>query len=42
MLYQSWVECPYSPGFIPLMTNIDLMIGMKFFINTSKSEHHED
>jgi hypothetical protein len=42
VLYQSWVEYPYSPGFIPLMTHIDLMVGMKFFINTSKSERYED
>lgn len=42
LLYQSWLEYPYSPGFIPLMTHIDLMIGMKFFIKTSKSGRHED
>lgn len=31
--YQSWVEYPYSPGFIPAMTHINLHIGAKFFIN---------
>jgi len=31
--YQSWVEYPYSPDFIPVMTHINLHIGAKFFIN---------
>ena len=31
--YQSWIEYPYSPGFIPVMTHINLHIGTKFFIN---------
>jgi hypothetical protein len=30
--YQSWAEYPYSPGFIPLMTHINLHLGVKFFI----------
>jgi len=30
--YQSWAEYPYSPGFIPIMTHINLHIGFKFFI----------
>lgn len=30
--YQSWVEYPYSPGFIPLMTHINLHVGVKFHI----------
>jgi hypothetical protein len=30
--YQAWAEYPYSPGFIPLMTHINLHIGIKFFI----------
>lgn len=32
LLYQSWVEYPYSPGFIPVMTHIGLHLGLKFFI----------
>jgi hypothetical protein len=38
--YQSWVEYPYSPDFIPVMTHINLHIGAKFFINakTKKNE----
>jgi hypothetical protein len=31
--YQSWLEYPYSPDFIPVMTHINLHIGAKFFIN---------
>ncbi|SDM31918.1 hypothetical protein [Kriegella aquimaris] len=31
VLYQSWVEFPYSPGFIPLMSHTNLHIGIKFF-----------
>jgi len=30
--YQSWIEFPYSPGFIPAMTHINLHVGTKFFI----------
>lgn len=30
--YQSWVEYPYSPGFIPIMTHINFHLGTKFFI----------
>ncbi|MGQ3012164.1 MAG: hypothetical protein ACT6QS_00520 [Flavobacteriales bacterium] len=33
VLYQSWVEYPYSPGFIPAMTHISLHLGSKFFIS---------
>ena len=38
--YQSWAEYPYSPGFIPLMTHINLHIGIKFLIkyNTKSNE----
>lgn len=32
-LYKSWVEYPYSPGFIPVMTHINLEIGYKHYIN---------
>lgn len=28
--YQSWIEYPYSPGFIPAMTHINLHIGARF------------
>lgn len=31
--YQSWIEYPYSPDFIPVMTHISLHIGAKFFIS---------
>ncbi|MBN2175652.1 MAG: hypothetical protein JW731_16095 [Bacteroidales bacterium] len=31
--YQSWVEFPYSPDFIPVMTHINLHLGVKFFIH---------
>jgi hypothetical protein len=32
LLYRSWVEFPYSPGFIPVMSHTDLSIGLKFYI----------
>ncbi len=32
--YQSWAEYPYSPDFIPVMTHINLHVGVKFYINT--------
>jgi hypothetical protein len=38
--YQSWVEYPYSPGFIPLMTHINLHLGVTFFI-PGKAKKHE-
>ena len=38
--YQSWVEYPYSPDFIPVMTHINLHLGAKFFI-TTKSKKNE-
>lgn len=31
--YQAWAEYPYSPDFIPVLTHINLHVGMKFFIN---------
>lgn len=31
VLYQSWLEYPYSPGFIPLMSHTTLQIGVKFY-----------
>lgn len=36
--YQSWVEYPYSPGFIPAMTHINLHIGAKIFIPTNQAK----
>jgi hypothetical protein len=30
--YQSWVEYPYSPGFIELMSHINLHLGVRFTI----------
>jgi len=32
LLYKSWVEYPYSPGFIPVMAHISLEMGGKFYI----------
>lgn len=31
VLYQSWLEYPYSPGFIPLMAHTNLHLGLKFY-----------
>lgn len=36
--YQSWVEYPYSPGFIPIMTHVNLHVGYRFFINNTIHE----
>ncbi len=38
--YQSWLEYPYSPDFIPVMTHINLHLGANFFfaINAKKNE----
>lgn len=33
ILYQSWIEYPYSPGFIPLMAHTNLHIGTKLRVN---------
>lgn len=30
-LYQTWIEYPYSPGFIPLMSHTSLYLGAKFY-----------
>jgi len=30
--YQSWAEYPYSSGFIPVMTHINLHLGTKFYV----------
>ncbi len=37
--YQSWVEYPYSPDFIPVMTHINLHLGAKFFIQSKTAKH---
>lgn len=37
--YQSWGEYPYSPGFIPVMTHINLHLGVKFFFNTKAKKN---
>lgn len=36
--YQSWIEFPYSPGFIPVMTHINFHLGLKFFMLTNKTQ----
>jgi hypothetical protein len=36
LLYTSWIEYPYSPGFIPVMTHITLQLGVKFYIKQRK------
>ena len=40
LLYQSWIEYPYSPGFIPVMTHICLQAGIKFFILTNRPDEN--
>ncbi|KJD35650.1 hypothetical protein PW52_07840 [Tamlana sedimentorum] len=30
--YQSWIEYPYSPGFIDIMSHVNIHIGTKIFI----------
>jgi hypothetical protein len=37
--YQSWAEFPYSPDFIPVMTHINLHVGVRFFINTKTTNN---
>lgn len=31
VLYQSWIEYPYSPGFIPLMSHTNIHLGTRFY-----------
>lgn len=31
VLYQTWLEYPYSPGFIPLMSHTNLHVGTKLY-----------
>lgn len=38
LLYKSWVEYPYSPGFIPVMTHINVEMGVKFNLNKASNE----
>ena len=35
--YQSWAEYPYAPGFIPLMTHVNMHFGTKIFISGHKN-----
>jgi hypothetical protein len=35
LLYKPWIEYPYSPGFIPLMSHINFEIGYKFYLSRS-------
>ena len=37
-LYQSWLEYPYSPGFIPIMTHTNIQFGGKFYISKKQSK----
>ncbi|MBD8490757.1 hypothetical protein IFO69_18540 [Echinicola sp. CAU 1574] len=37
--YQSWAEYPYSPGFIPAMTHVNLHFGIKFFLHKNDHSH---
>ena len=36
--YQSWVEYPYSPGFIPIMSHINLHIGVRIPLKRKNDE----
>lgn len=40
--YQSWAEYPYSPGFIPVMTHVNLHLGLRFFLHPSPVHHEND
>jgi len=40
ILYKTWIEYPYSPGFIPLMSHTNLEIGYKFYLKGHKNESH--
>jgi len=42
VLYQSWLEYPYSPGFIPVMTHINLQIGAKFYFTFNFKKDDEE
>ena len=38
ILYQSWLEYPYSPGFIPLMSHTSFHLGGKFYTSKNKTK----
>ncbi len=38
VLYQSWIEYPYSPGFIPVMAHTNLHLGTKFYTSKNKNK----
>jgi hypothetical protein len=37
--YQSWIEYPYSPGFIPVMTHINLHLGVRLMLQKGGTKH---
>ncbi len=37
--YQSWVEYPYSPDFISVMSHINFHLGAKFYINRKANKN---
>lgn len=36
IMYQSWIEYPYSPGFIPVMAHTSFHLGTRFYPSKSK------
>jgi len=36
--YQVWIEYPYSPDFIPVMTHVNLHAGARFYITKRRSD----
>ncbi len=38
VLYKSWIEYPYSPGFIPIMSHADIHAGVKFYPFKNRQE----
>lgn len=36
--YESWAEYPYSPGFIPIMTHLNLHLGIKLLITKKEQK----
>lgn len=39
--YQSWLEYPYSPGFIPAMSHINIHLGTTFFLPSKQSTYEK-
>lgn len=37
--YQAWAEYPYSPDFIPVLTHINVHLGVKLFIHKKTLSH---